>query len=233
MKKYKFIVLFSIGIIFIVSGLYLGGQKQINSLIPIEELEISDKNYSIGNTSTIESAKYLNVSINAAKIMIIERQREDVEIQCSNNSFSIDIEDQTITINQKIFVSNDDSPVILIKVPEGYCFQSVDMEVGAGKLIVDSLTTERLNAEVGAGELKISHLYVKEELNIECGIGNVVVGLDQSIDDFDYEVDCGMGNVTLGVNQYSGVAQNQSISHDKNYFMNIECGIGNVEIKEE
>ena len=236
MKKYKFIILIFIGFIFVVCGLYLCGQNEIQKLIPneIQEFE-SNINYSLKDNYSIEEINALNIDVMSAKIEVIEKNKKDVAVKVSDKDYcEIFLDDNCLNIKQNnSWIDKNKTLNIVIEVPENYMFESTSLKTGFGQLIVSSVNTIYLDAKVGAGELKVLNLNIRNGMKIDCGIGNVDVKLKSQLVDFGYKVDCGMGNVVIGDDEYSGVAQSQSVIDDKDCFIDINCGMGNVKIKEE
>ena len=49
--------------------------------------------------------------------------------------------------------------------------------------------------------------------------------------DYEYDLECGIGDLKVGGNFYGGVGNSQHISNpDANRHMNLECGIGKIEV---
>ena len=64
---------------------------------------------------------------------------------------------------------------VTVTVPETTSFGSVDIELGAGKMIVRSLRAETLDLELGAGSTVIDRLYVTGSAEIQEGAGELSV----------------------------------------------------------
>ncbi len=64
---------------------------------------------------------------------------------------------------------------VTITVPYEYTFENVDIECGAGKLIVHTLRAETLDLELGAGSAVFNDLYVTSSAEIQEGAGELAI----------------------------------------------------------
>ena len=109
----------------------------------------------------------------------------------------------------------------------------VEIEGGAGTVNIDSLETQGLYLEVGAGAVKIENVKVSKELKIDGGAGKTELehtevnnlDADLGVGEFTYnglltgntDIDSGVGNIKM------------DLTDDiKNYTIDIDKGLGNV-----
>lgn len=64
---------------------------------------------------------------------------------------------------------------VTVTVPDGTVFDSVDIEFGAGKLIVHSLHADTLELELGAGSATLDDLRITGSAEIQEGAGELIV----------------------------------------------------------
>ena len=145
-------------------------------------------------------------------------------------------------------LGNRSRGVLSIQIPAGQQFKEVSVKVGAGLLTADDLHAEEMDIDVGAGQVYLNSFYAREldlecgageaelygeierETKIECGVGRVSFTAVGSREDYDYKVSCGIGSVTVGEDSYSGLGGERKISNGGSKKMEIECGIGEVEV---
>ncbi len=125
--------------------------------------------------------------------------------------------------------------IIYLAIPKDFSFTDVDIEIGAGIVEADLLSsTKDFTLTVGAGEFSADSLHA-DSLTLDLGVGdadiqNAVIrnaeftigmgSMDYSgIITGDLDAECGMGTLDMNLNDAEA-------SH--NY--DIECGIGNVTI---
>lgn len=109
--------------------------------------------------------------------------------------------------------------------------EKLAITVGAGQADVSKITAKQFDLEVGAGQTTVVQLEV-EKLDVEAGLGQVNIALNGVQEDYNYEVECGIGNVVVGSTSYGGLGAEQSVKHDgATKKIRVECGIGEVRIK--
>lgn len=147
------------------------------------------------------------------------------------------------------FSSWDDiEGVIVIQIPPETKPEEISLEIGAGVLNVENIQTKELEVEVGAGEVTIERFQAEEfqlecgageaeirygdakEIQIDCGVGTVTYYASGRKQDYDYDLQCGIGALTVGGDSYSGLGSERKIQNNGNKKMNIECGIGVVDV---
>lgn len=132
---------------------------------------------------------------------------------------------------------------------DGFEGEEIGIAVGAGELLADRITAGNADFEIGAGHMSIGELSVSGEtdlevsmgvvevagtiagdLDVECGMGEVIMSLTGSEDDHSYYVECGMGNVDVGSYSHGGVASHKSWNAGKSSYFDINCNMGNVTV---
>lgn len=130
--------------------------------------------------------------------------------------------------------------------------ENFEGEVGAGQMIVEGLSCNSFDVNVGAGEflgkeltvkaeaaLKVGagHIYlqgdVKGDLDAECSLGGAELTLAGSKEDFNYEIECTAGSVMVGNAEYAGFASERSVDNGAAKEMNLECAMGAIEVEFE
>lgn len=122
----------------------------------------------------------------------------------------------------------------VIELPQGFTWEEVVTDVGAGELSLDGVCAEQMLLEVGAGQIRAGQVK-SDSLRINVGAGQATcknmeskeVALDVSMGECIYKgtveddlaVDCATGNVELHVN---------GKETDRNY--DISCSMGNIDI---
>lgn len=131
----------------------------------------------------------------------------------------------------------------------GFEGEEISITVGAGELLADRIRAGTADFEIGAGHVSIEELAVSGkldmevsmgaaevagtiagDLDVECGMGEIVMSLTGSEDDHSYYVECGMGNVDVGSYSHGGVASHKSWNAGKSSYFNINCNMGNVTV---
>lgn len=154
-----------------------------------------------------------------------------------------------LKIKTKKKVIHVDNPgIIYIYVPEQYRFDEVSLNVSAGSLYVEDILAQELSVDVGAGEAVIDSFTAEEtdlncgageitafgnverEADIDCGIGEITFTTSGRESDYNYSISCGIGEVQCGNSTYSGIGHEREIDNNAGKEMNIDCGIGQVNV---
>ncbi len=107
--------------------------------------------------------------------------------------------------------------------------KKLNLDIGAGRLELSGILADRLKADCGAGELSLKNVTAKD-VDLQGGVGRVVLEMTGQKEYYNYDVECGIGHVVIGDSTYTGLAASKTIDNGADRDMNIECGIGEVEI---
>lgn len=174
--------------------------------------------------------------------------REDLVIRQKDEELDIELKNKSKWDELANHDWNDSKGTLFIQIPAEWRFKEVSMKVGAGVLTADDLHAEELDIDVGAGQVYLDSFIVRElelecgageanlygeveqEAKMECGVGSVSYTAVGSQEDYDYEVSCGIGSVTVGEDSYSGLGSERKIKNGGSKKMEIDCGIGMVDV---
>lgn len=125
------------------------------------------------------------------------------------NSKNLDLElGAGETVIEKIYISNE-----------------CKIEGGAGEIAILSGSINNLDLDLGIGATNISaEITGKNEIN--AGVGNVNISLDGVKENYKIKVDKGLGSIKINGLE----AENGKLYGDGNNFIDIDGGIGNIEV---
>ena len=126
---------------------------------------------------------------------------------------------------------------ITIQIPEGFSYDTVDIDLGAGDFSIESLTVKNVTIDIGAGRLQIEKLVCTEDAKCDIGAGQMLLNDAQIGGSFagdigagemrltgniqgNAEVSCAMGNTEM---TFVG-----STMEEHNY--EVSCSAGNIDI---
>lgn len=192
-----------------------------------EYLESSSLN---DNLEFDEACENLEIELAAGTLEIYYDNVEHIQIEQNGmKGFKSYIDGKTLHIEggRKLGINQVDMSVTVI-LPENMKFEKVDLEVGAGKALIDDLIADKVSVEVGAGEAVITGLTVKE-LQAEVGAGKLNLELAGKETDYNYNLDCGIGEIQIGDNSYAGLGKEQrTVNTGANKQIDLECGVGEI-----
>lgn len=114
---------------------------------------------------------------------------------------------------------------------DGLSAKSIYVTIGAGQADISNIIANNMDMEVGAGEATVSNLDI-DTLDLEVGMGQVNLGLSGAQTDYNYNIECGMGNVVVGHYSYGGLgAEHHRENHHASKKIDIGCGMGEVVVK--
>lgn len=136
-----------------------------------------------------------------------------------------------------------------IEITHAISADEVEFEVNAGELSATQVTAgDELFASVDAGRLEIVRFdaasleidcglgevegtgRVTDGLKAECGMGRIAIGLLGREEDYDYTISCDLGSVTLNGKNYTSLGTDKEIDNNTGNEVNLECGIGEIEV---
>lgn len=141
-----------------------------------------------------EDISELSVKLSGAELQIRSADRFSVE---SNHQYlSVDKHNGALSITETkdLFAVSPKGVTVVLNIPDGFVFDEVSMETGAGQVNIDSLCADVLALSLGAGEVEIENLTANDRADIEGGAGEMTIdgGLLHNLN-----LDMGVGELTL------------------------------------
>lgn len=204
---------------------FVGCSKQNAVLNEIKTYEI---------TSEIHS---LDVQINAADFKI--ENGDEFLVESNLKYLSVSEKNGVLTIEDKAKSnSNYFDSILTLYVPNGTEFDDVDIETGAAKMTVDTLSANSMELKLGAGDVRFESLNAYSEVDIEGGAGQITI-VSGTLNDLTIEMGMGELNLTAAVFGDSdlkfgmGESNLTLIGTKDDYKVNIEKGIGSITVDGE
>lgn len=187
------------------------------------------KTYEI--TSEIHS---LDVQINAADFKIVSA--DDFLVESNLKYLSVSEKDGVLKIvDEAKSNSNYSNATLTLYVPNGIVFNDVDIETGAAKMTVDTLSASSMELNLGAGDVRFESLNASAEVDIKGGAGQITI-VSGTLNDLSLEMGMGELNLTAAVLGESdlkfGVGESNVtlIGSKDDYKVDIEKGIGSIAV---
>lgn len=105
----------------------------------------------------------------------------------------------------------------------------LDISIGTGTADIQGFEAGEVSASAGTGSISLQGS-VNSDLDLECGIGTIEFQDIGKMTDYNYSVSCGMGSIQIGDDEFTKLAGNQNINNHAGKEMDIECGMGTVNI---
>ncbi|MBO7736557.1 MAG: DUF4097 family beta strand repeat protein [Clostridia bacterium] len=188
--------------------------------------------------SVSEEIRNLDIQVGAADLNIQEGEVFSVKSNLKN--LKVEQANGRLTIKdstklQFFGLNASEDAVLTIYLPAQTIFESVNITTGAGRLTVDALSAQRLNFELGAGEVSIGTLVAAQSANVEGGAGRITIA-GGSLHNADMDMGVGELNLTsaLGgdceLNMGIGNSNITLIGNKEDYKLELEKGIGSISV---
>ena len=185
-------------------------------------------------TSDIHS---LDIQINAADFKIVSA--DDFSVESNLKYLSVSEKDGVLKIvDEAKSNSNYTNAILTLYVPNGIVFHDVDIETGAAKMTVDTLSASTVELKLGAGDVRFESLNASANVDIEGGAGQITI-VSGTLNNLSLEMGIGELNLTAAVLGESdlkfGVGESNVtlIGSKDDYKVDIEKGLGNVTVDGE
>lgn len=219
---------------------------------------IFDTNHTVfqGDTEqsfAAEDVKQLNVEAGACRLVIGESEDGEFHVSVQGaGKYQGYLKGDTLCIKgvrSNVLGNAGQECSIRLAVPNGVSFREIALSLGAGQISGEAdLSTERMEIELGAGEITLSGLTAEEfkaevgmgaltvygdiqrKADVECAMGSIVMTLAGAKTDYNYQVEAAAGEVNIGGQSIGGVAGEWNVSNDAPRDINVECAMGSINI---
>lgn len=179
---------------------------------------------------------------------IDETLKEELRIKAEGRCLEIEMNEKNILNHLLNDISEADGQILKIIIPANHELREASFSVEQGRLVVDEIRADELSVDIGMGEVSIEQFFAKEadfscgagnaqftgkctgDVDIECGTGSVIYHVQDKELDYNYELSCGVGSISIDDQVFSGVAKEHRINNNSLRNIDIECGVGSVEL---
>ena len=164
--------------------------------------------------------------------VISSAQAEDISVRIKDETGRARcyLDDDKLKIERGEFKSSRKEAKIEVIVPENYYFDKVEVEAGAAACEINGIVTRKLELQSGVSSMAFTGR-VDEKLEVETGVGVTSVKLTGSREDYNYKIQCGAGSVNIDGDQYSSLGVERKIDNRAARSMELECGVGTIEVQ--
>ncbi|MCM1053969.1 MAG: DUF4097 domain-containing protein [Bacteroides sp.] len=206
------------------------------------DYEYASGEYAIGGTDIMETSEIKNVKIDIGhgKVVVKRGNVDKIDIQTKNivaDQFKYEVKGDTLTIKYKkgfTFFSFDMSgnDEITVIFPEDAVYDDMEIDNGAGNMLISDIAAREMDIDNGAGELSLKNVVVDGELDMDTGAGAIKI---DTLSCGNLEIESGVGevnasNVKCGsIKSDSGIGS-FSFSGEINGDAYIQNGVGEVKM---
>ena len=218
-----------------------------------DEIDESDSKEAAGTSGEIylvDGVSKLDLSIrtgelylkeyngNEIKVEVSGKDREKVRVGQEGETLVLEsigrVQDREITVSYPKKTEFEDASVEVaagtVNLDDFYA-KKLKVSVAAGEFLNDgAVTAEKADISVGTGNVDLDNLNV-QNLEADCGIGNIDLDINGKESDYDYEISCSAGEIDIGDSSYSGIGHEKKISNPgASGKMDLDCGVGNITV---
>lgn len=166
----------------------------------------------ISYSQAYENITELDVKLAASKLKILESN--EFRVETTSNDIKIEQNGNILKIEEKFKFNNNISDVI-IYIPNNILLNKFALDAGVGEVYIEKIIAQKMDLELGAGNIILKNVIVNEKTEINGGIGKVSIenaifnnlDLDAGIGNFELEgqllgdgkIDVGIGKLELGL----------------------------------
>lgn len=191
-----------------------------------------------GNTAdemtelTVES-DFTGISINLSVAELEIKTGDKFYVETNHKHLKCEEKDDILKINETrtLFASHPKGMKVILTVPQDKIFDYVDISAGAGSVTIDELSSNMLDIELGAGELKAQWLNAVSNAEIDGGAGSVTI-IGGHLSNADIDMGVGKLNLTSELSGKSsidyGIGETNLvlIGEEDDYKIELDKGIG-------
>ena len=212
----------------IVTGIVLG-------LSFISNIFSNDINGKLDSVKVSSNYKVLDIELESINIIIKNSDRFKLETDSDNISVREIGEKLLITEKKGSWLPKKATSDLIVYIPNDFVFENVLIENGAGRIDVESLKTNNLELDLGAGKVTFNKLIVHNNTDIDGGVGEIVIE-DGVVNNLDFDIGIGKVTLNLDINGNSeidsgiGDVDLKLLGNINDYKINLEKGIGKIEL---
>ena len=232
-------IAFAMFLVFTIISSILGGIYGLAGVLGLKK-NTNTENVEIGikqSEQIQELTTYLDIDINYSNLTI--KTGEDFVVQSSNNDIEYAQEGNKFKVKEKGYIKFSETAIgdVVIYIPKELVFETVDIDTGAGTVDIETLRTDNLILNLGAGETTIKNI-ISNKTKIDTGAGKLRIK-SGNINDLDFDMGVGETDITAkltGTNKIDtgiGNLKLQLLGDKQDYKFNISKGIGEVKIEDK
>lgn len=201
-----------------------------------------------------EKVSGLELDISSGYVKIEESKDDEIHVLSDRKDDRIyfnEAEKKLSVVREKFRNHGKDESPITIEVPADHTFQTVEVNLLAGKIDVGNVNADSLKISVNAGQIKGSGKMVAENAELfadagqitlkyldaksieaACNAGQIKMTLAGSEKEYEAKLSCDLGNISYGKENYK--AGRKSIRSEGTFrYMELSCDLGNINVEFE
>ena len=216
-------IAFAVFLIVSIIGGIIGAVSSFSFIFNAKDAVGEMQTYAV--TDAVEN---LEIDLSGAQLEV--KTDDNFSVKSNHKYLKLENTDGSLLIKEDhpVFGFHSEGALVILTVPEDFAFNKVTISAGAREVKADTLLSEKLSLNLGAGEVHIDKLVATTRATINSGAGELNIGGGELADlDFDMgvgeanlqsrltgdcDIDYGVGELNLTL---IGTADDYRISLDK------------------
>lgn len=203
---------FTLGLGFVVAAVALGATwAQFTDTVHEKSPSNGENAFSCSDVQSLE------LEFGAGELELEETDGDEILVERlwdPTHAVKTKLDDGTLKISTKSSIRN--KLKLRIQIPKDHSFDEIRLKLGASAVTAQSLRTDELEVELGAGTFDGTGEIIADESKWQVGMGELTLN---RLDCQELEMDCGMGSLSV------------AMAHPQKYYdCNISCHAGAVTV---
>ena len=228
-----------LAIILIVNIFSVAGTALL-TIVGLSQIGESVENISDEMSYTNISQDISEIELDIASASVYIKAGDAFTFSTNDKGFSVKQKKNKLKVNEKNLkaFSGVGKAVVMITVPRGVVLDSMEIDSGAGIFMVEGVSCNKLEADLGFGETTFDNVNVGVKADVDSGLGNTEI-INSSFNNLS--LSCGVGKtnvsaVMTGINEIeSGIGNLHIVNNAQitDYSVSVEPGIGKIKVDGE
>lgn len=199
-------------IVFSIASAAIGGIALVADLFSSEEIEL-EYTGSLLEGNINKTVTNIDIEVNSINVWV--RQGDSFKFETDNESVESKITKEKLSITQEgtNFLDRDGNSTLIIYIPADISPEKLTLNSAAGNVLAENVTAQKIDIDMGAGELQLKNCTAAKSADIDSGVGKTDI---QNCKLTNLDLDVGMGQLIMQAAVY-GESE-------------IDCGIGQADI---
>lgn len=180
-------IAFAVSLIVSIIGGIFGAVSSLSALSGDGDALGEMQTYAV--TGTVEN---LEIDLSGARLEI--KEGSEFSVESDHKYLKVAAADGTLSIKEERPVMHSEGTRVILTVPRDFAFEQVTISAGAGTVRADTLLSEKLSLDLGAGETDIGQLTATVKAAVNSGAGELKIGGGELA---NLDLDIGVGEAEL------------------------------------
>lgn len=144
----------------------------------------------------VEDGQILSLDIDLSGASLRIETAQSFAVESNHKYITVKSEDGRLRIREtkRLFAASPEGVTVIVSIPEGFVFDEVSIDTGAGTVDIEALAADVVELSLGAGRANIRDLTANTRAEIDGGAGELTIDGGKLC---RLDLDMGVGKLTL------------------------------------